>query len=82
MLSDLIKQIKAKTGWNLARGTKNCLEKMKELGDAAAHVRHYVATKEDVDKLLAMNLRVAVEDLIHLAGMKVFPALTPAPKSP
>jgi hypothetical protein len=42
---------------------------MKELGDRSGHKRHYVATKQDVDGIL-VNLRVAIEDLIHLAGYR------------
>jgi Domain of unknown function (DUF4145) len=70
MLSKLIENIKTKTAWNLGRDTKTCLDKMKELGDWAAHNRHYTATKPDVDGLISKKFRVAVEDLLHHAGLK------------
>ena len=69
MLSKLIDNIKTKTAWNLGRETKPCLDKMKELGDRAAHNRHYIAKKGDVDGLRS-GLRVTVDDLLHQAGLK------------
>jgi hypothetical protein len=69
MLSKLIDNIKTKTTWNLGRETKPCLDKMKELGDRAAHNRHYVAKKADVDGLRS-GLRVTVDDLLHQAAFK------------
>jgi hypothetical protein len=68
-LQELIGKIKAHPEWNLDRATGPCLDKMKELGDRSAHKRHYVATKQDVDGIL-LNLRVAIDDLIHLAGYR------------
>jgi hypothetical protein len=69
LLSKLIDKIKTKAAWNLGRETKPCLDKMKELGDRAAHNRHYIGKKPDVDGLRG-GLRVAVDDLLHLAGLK------------
>jgi hypothetical protein len=69
MLSRLIEQIKTKTAWSLGRETKPCLDKLKELGDRAAHNRHYVAKKPDVDGIIS-GLRVTVDDLLHQAGLK------------
>jgi hypothetical protein len=69
MLSKLIEQIKTKNDWNLGRETKPCLDKMKELRDRAAHNRHYLAKKADVDGLQS-GLRVTVDDLLHQAGWK------------
>jgi hypothetical protein len=69
MLSGLIGNIKTKTVWNLGRETKPCLDKMKEIGDRAAHTRNYVSKKADVDSLKG-GLRVTVDDLLHQAGLK------------
>lgn len=69
MLSKLIDAIKTKTAWGLGRETKPCLDKMKELGDRAAHNRHYLAKKADVDGVVS-GLRVTVDDLLHHAGLK------------
>jgi hypothetical protein len=41
---------------------------MESLGDRAAHARRYIATKQDVDKVIS-GLRVVVEELLHLAGL-------------
>jgi hypothetical protein len=68
MLSRLIDNIKTKITWNLGRETKPCLDKMKEVGDRAAHNRHYIAKKGDVDGL--RGLRVTVDDLLFHAGLK------------
>jgi len=38
------------------------------IADRAAHNRHYMARKADVDRLLP-GLRVAVEDLMHHASL-------------
>jgi hypothetical protein len=69
MLSRLIDAIKTKAAWGLGRETKPCLDKMKELGDRAAHNRHYLAKKTDVDAVVS-GLRVTVDDLLHHAGLK------------
>jgi hypothetical protein len=69
MLSKLIDHIKTKADWNLGRETKPCLDKMKELGDRAAHTRHYITKKPDVDGLRS-GLRVTVDDLLHQAALK------------
>lgn len=69
MLSDLIQKILADAAWNLGRETKTALPKLKALGDRAAHSRRYLATKPDVDSIIP-GLRVAVDDLLHLAKLK------------
>jgi hypothetical protein len=69
MLGDLVDDILGRTSWNLGRETKKALPLLKSLGDRSAHNRHYLARKGDVDKVLP-GLRVAVEDLLHLAGLR------------
>lgn len=69
MLSDLIQKILSETAWNLGRETKASLPRLKALGDRAAHSRRYLATKSDVDSSLS-GLRVAVDELLHLAKLK------------
>jgi hypothetical protein len=68
MLSGLVDAILARSDWNLGRETKTALPLLKSLGDRAAHSRHYMARKVDVDKVLP-GLRVAVEDLLHHANL-------------
>jgi len=69
MLSDLINVAIQDTTWNFGRETKQALPKLKTLGDRAAHNRRYLATKTDVDGAIS-GLRVTVDDLLHLAGLK------------
>lgn len=69
MLSDLVSRLLAQTYWPLGRETKRELPNFKKLGDRAAHTRHYVATKPDVDKLLD-GLRITADTLLHLAKLK------------
>jgi len=68
MLSGLVDAILARTDWSLGRETKTALPLLKSLGDRAAHNRHYMARKGDVDRVLP-GLRVAVEDLLHQANL-------------
>ena len=69
MLRDLITKILAETSWSLGRETRAALPQLKSAGDRSAHNRRYVATKPDVDSILS-GLRVVVDDLLHLAGLK------------
>lgn len=69
MLRDLVTKVLADTHWNLGRETKRSLPELKSLGDRSAHNRRYLATKPDIDRVLD-GLRVVVDDLLHLAGLK------------
>lgn len=69
MLSGLIDQIQTKTAWNLGRETRAAFPFLKSLGDRSAHNRRYLATKQDVDRLIP-GLRVVADDLLHLAKSK------------
>lgn len=68
MLSGLVDAILAEKSWNLGREVKKALPEIKSLGDRSAHARRYLATKQDVDKVIP-GLRVVVEELLHLAGL-------------
>ncbi len=68
MLSGLVDAVLAERSWNLGREVKKALPEIKALGDRAAHGRRYLATKQDVDKVIP-GLRVVVEELLHLAGL-------------
>jgi hypothetical protein len=69
MLSDLISRISGDTAINLGREAKQALPQLKALGDRSAHNRRYIATKADVDKVLA-GLRVVTDELLHLSKLK------------
>jgi hypothetical protein len=68
MLSGLVDAVLAEKSWNLGREVKKALPEIKSLGDRSAHARRYVATKQDVDKVIP-GLRVVVEELLHIAGL-------------
>lgn len=69
MLSVLVDKVITDNSWNLGRETKSTLPLLKSLGDRSAHNRHYLAKKADIDKVL-QGLRVVVDDLLHLSGLK------------
>lgn len=54
--------------WNLGRESKRILPLIQRDGNRSAHTRRYITRKEDVDKLIP-GLRVAADDLLHLAGL-------------
>lgn len=64
--ADLIAVAKSGKFIKLSRSAPAGLEKVKELGDAAAHHRHFVASKKDVDDLNP-NLALLVSELAGLA---------------
>jgi hypothetical protein len=68
MLSGLVETVLAEKSWNLGREVKKALPELKSLGDRSSHARRYVATKQDVEKVLS-GLRLVVEELLHLAGL-------------
>lgn len=69
MLGDIIKRAVDRGELTLGRETKDALKDTKTLGDRSAHNRRYIATKADLDKSQS-GIRVAVDDLLHLAGLK------------
>jgi hypothetical protein len=69
MLAELIDIALKDSTWGFSRDTKQSLPAIKQLGDRSAHNRRYLATKQDVDNVLS-GLRVVVDDLLHLAGLK------------
>jgi len=52
-------------GRNAAKGLKD----FKQLGDQSAHNRRFNANANDIDRVRD-GLRVAAEELLHLAGLK------------
>lgn len=68
-LNDLINKILSELSWSLNRNTKKCLKKIKQLGDLSAHSRRYNTNRNDLDKLIG-DLRITIEELLYLAGLK------------
>ena len=68
-LGDLVDRLLAEAAWHLSRNTKNCLPRLKGLGDLSAHSRRFIANKSDIDKV-QQDARIAVEELLHVAGLR------------
>jgi len=69
MLSHLVDRLLADPSFHLGRETKRGLPLIKSLGDRSAHTRYFLAKKEDIDKVIH-DLRVVVDELLNLAGLK------------
>jgi hypothetical protein len=68
-LGDLIEKCLKEPSWNLGRGCKRALPKLKELGDQSAHSRRHNAHRGDFIPLLP-DVRVVIQELVYLAGLK------------
>jgi hypothetical protein len=68
-LSDLINKALNESTWNLSRNSRQSLPKLKDIGDKSAHSRRFNAVRNDIDKAIP-DLRVAVQELVYLAGLK------------
>lgn len=68
MLGPIISQAKSGKYFKLGRGNADGLDKVKEVGDRAAHSRSYLTLKSDVDSMQT-QLRAALSDLVQLAGL-------------
>lgn len=69
MFNGLISHIQADSGINLGRDASQALRDHKSLGDRSAHNRRFNAQKNDIDRVRD-GLRVAAEELLHLAGLR------------
>lgn len=68
-LKDLISIMLNETSWSLGRNARKALPNLKDVGDKSAHSRRFCAVKSDIDGLKS-DLRVVVQELTHLSGMK------------
>lgn len=68
-LRDLIDATLKEPSWNLTRGCKQAIPKLKDIGDRSAHSRRYVAHRGDIDPL-AGDIRLVVQELVYLARLK------------
>jgi hypothetical protein len=69
MLNGLISYFEQDQSFTPGRGALQGLRDFKRLGDLSAHNRRFNARREDIDRVRD-GLRVAVEELAHLAGLK------------
>jgi hypothetical protein len=69
MLNDLLAAlIREHNRFHIGRNSQRGLSELKELGDKSAHNRRFNATRSDIDRL-RNDIRTAVEELLHLAGL-------------
>jgi hypothetical protein len=68
-LEELVGRFLNEPSWNVSRNVKRGLHQIKTMGDLSAHNRRYVAKKGDIDNWRT-ELRVAVEELVSIAGFK------------
>jgi hypothetical protein len=69
MFSGLLAQIETDPAFHLGRNAKRGLVAFKTLGDLSAHNRRFNAGQDDIDRVRD-DLRVAAEELLHLAKFK------------
>lgn len=69
MFAGLLAHLEADRAFNLGRNDKTALTAFKTLGDLSPHNRRFNAGKDDIDRVRD-NLRVAAEELLHLAKLK------------
>lgn len=68
-LRDLIDRTVSEASWNLSRNAKAAMPRLKDVGDKSAHSRRFNAVRPDIDKL-ATDLRVVIEELLSIAGLR------------
>ena len=69
MLNGLVTFIEVDGAINLGRNAVRGLKDFKQLGDLSAHNRRFNARRDDIDRVRD-GLRVAAEELLHLAGLR------------
>jgi hypothetical protein len=69
MLNALIAFLERDNSIHLGRNAAKGLKDFKQLGDLSAHNRRFNARRNDIDRIRD-GLRVAVEELLHLSGLR------------
>jgi len=72
MLNGLITFVETDSSIHLGRNAAKGLKDFKQLGDLSAHNRRFNARRNDIDRVRD-GLRVASEELLHLAGLRTQP---------
>jgi len=67
-LDEILKQAKSGQYIKLSRGTPKLLEKVKDVGDTAAHSQYHITAEQDIAEFRA-GFRKAVSELLSLAGI-------------
>ena len=68
-LSTIIKNATSNPTLNLSKGTKDCLDVFRVLGNFSAHRIEYNCTRGDIKKI-ALDYRAAVEELLYKSGVR------------
>jgi hypothetical protein len=68
-LGELVDATLNEPKWNLGRGTKQGLPRLKTIGDRSAHSRRWNAFRDDIDKR-SDDFRVVCQELLYLAKLK------------
>ncbi len=69
MLNGLLAVLEQDSSVHLGRNASKGLKDFKRLGDLSAHSRRFNAGRDDIDRVRD-GLRVAAEELVHLAGFR------------
>lgn len=67
-LSDLVAAAIVEPALTLSRNTKKLLPQLRDVGHMSAHGRHYLARREDIERV-QLGCRVTVEEFLHHAGL-------------
>jgi hypothetical protein len=68
-LNSIINYTISNNAFTLSKGTKECLDDFRKLGNFSAHRIQYNCTKNEIKKV-AMEFRVAIEELLYASGLK------------
>ncbi len=69
MFAGLLAHLETDQAFHLGRNAKRGLTAFKALGDNSAHNRRFNASQDDIDRVRD-DLRIAAEELLHLAKLK------------
>lgn len=67
-LSELVAVAIAEPTFSLSRNTKKLLPQLRDVGHMSTHGRHYLARREDIERV-QLGCRVTVEEFLHHAGL-------------
>jgi hypothetical protein len=65
----MMKTFTGESKFNLSRNIIRNLPKLKQIGDYSAHHRHFIANRDDIDKL-AQEIRVIIPELVNISSLK------------
>jgi hypothetical protein len=68
MLDAIVRKAKGGQHIRLPRGTPDLIDKIKEVGDTAAHDRYHITAKQDIDEFRT-GFRKVISQLLGLAGI-------------